>query len=496
MSRRVSVVVPVHELGPWLTGLVHSLDAQTLPVDAFETVFVVPDLSGPVAARLRDLADHRPNVRVDAAAIPDGGGTWTVHLGESPAEHEPRLFPEALQRLADFGDQHDCGVVLGRATYGTGLVADDFLRSDRVLDGPIPITESTRALRLRRSDGVANDKVGLVGSYPCVRLATAPAGGGAGPPSVDERRAEWVAGRVVITVEGAADTAVGDATVALAVRHMRTGAEFWLPTRDAVVADGRFRAVADIDVRTAAAGAALDDGPWQLLVGLHADGWGQLQRAPVPPTPLPPGIVDGRPVVPFTAARGIVLDVGATRTPLLSKLRAEGATVAESAQGTRLTLPLEDLAVTGQVRLRGRLLLGKFPLPAEVIGEGGHARLECLLSGLPGTSRLFMKFGNAPAAPTGLTLTISPVGTMTVAPTPRRRPVATPPARKPAPTAAERARMAAARRRRRLARSPVSRLRRKVPPWLEPAVQLVARSRTAKRVYGRAVRRTAPEPKR
>jgi hypothetical protein len=507
MSCKITVIARVGEAGTWLARLVNSLDAQDLPYDEFEAVFLVPDVGSGVGQRLAGLSGRRPNVRVAAMAPAAAGlaqeisGEWVLDLGPGLSASQPVLFPQALSRLVGFAAQHGCQAVLGRAVTRTGNVVEDIFVTDRPrLDGgEIPLGGPGQAVVLRRDlamapgPGAAADParslagvghVGVLAAYPSLLITPPRHAAAGGSVRVEKSAVQWRRGRLVVTVTGSAqDTSAGE--MLFGIRHKGSGLEYWLPGSTTTCAGGVLAGTAEIDVRTAALGSPLGEGVWTVAVGVHQAGTRRYVFAPVTPAPGPPagGVVDGVLVAPTAVGAQFALDVGATRSRIVPRLSPADVDIAESARGTLLTARLDGLAVDGDSRTPGSLHLGRFPLPACLVAQDGRARIECFVSGLAGTSALSAQFGRGKPEAVGLDLVISPTGVMTVVPAPD------PPAGGPATApggAPPPARAAGA--------SAVVRLRRGVPAPIEPAVRLLARNKVAARVYralttGRAARR-------
>ena len=114
----VSVIVPTYNSGDGLNRLVASVDAQTLPADRFEVVFVDDGSTDDTHDRLLKIAAERPNVSVHR--IPNSGwpsrprnvgtrearGDYVLYM-----DHDDELFPEALERVAAFTREHRPDVV-------------------------------------------------------------------------------------------------------------------------------------------------------------------------------------------------------------------------------------------------------------------------------------------------------------------------------------------------------------------------------------------------
>ncbi|HEY9292794.1 MAG TPA: glycosyltransferase [Microlunatus sp.] len=120
----VSVVVPVIDLGAHLKTLVRSLDTQDLPYDRYRVIFVDLGSSDGTQDRLADVAAHRPNVDVLAAA--DQKAAWNTALEHVDTEYTvllsagDRLHPWGLTALLNRADEA-FDVVLGRSA-GTGPI--------------------------------------------------------------------------------------------------------------------------------------------------------------------------------------------------------------------------------------------------------------------------------------------------------------------------------------------------------------------------------------
>ncbi|MEP7091588.1 MAG: glycosyltransferase family 2 protein [Nocardioidaceae bacterium] len=118
MSVQVSVVVPTFNSPPELDGLVASIDAQSLPWDAFEAVFVDDGSTDATYARLQEFARTRPYVRIHRIESSGWSGRprnvgIRAATGEFVffADHDDYLFPEALERMYAFATAHELDVV-------------------------------------------------------------------------------------------------------------------------------------------------------------------------------------------------------------------------------------------------------------------------------------------------------------------------------------------------------------------------------------------------
>ena len=115
----------------------------------------------------------------------------------------------------------------------------------------------------------------------------------------------------------------------------------------------------------------------------------------------------------------------AQTSPVITKLSVSDIVIEETVAGTLMTAMLSGLCVEGASRTPGFLWLDSLRLRAVLVVDGGQAKVTCVLSGLAGTSALSMQFGSSKPVATGLSLEISPVGHMSVVPTPRPSTAAT-----------------------------------------------------------------------
>jgi hypothetical protein len=482
MTGTITVLIRAAEEGAWLNRLVTSLDAQDLPYDRFDVAFLVSEPSG-LRSRLTELSGRRPNVRVvqQVSEALDHGSEWFLDIGSNLAAKNPYLYPQALSGLVEFGTRHACQAVLGRVVIAAAGAIDARLLGDnpRLEPDQIQAAAAGAVAAVRRElvstdDGSwASDRaetVGVRGEQPFLLVRKS-----AGAPTdssirVETSSAEWDKGMLVVRAAGSGHDLTAD-TVLFGL-HQLGGIEYVLPTTTTECASGRFSGSSAIDLTS----AALDHGPltpgvWKIVVGTHAGPSSRFTYAAVPSPTVGPGLVEGT-LVAIAAGRDLAIDIGATRQGIVPPVTPPDVTIAESSAGTLMTVSLPGLHAYGDSRTSGHVHLDGFGLPAHLIVDSTVPRVECFVSGLAGTSSISTRFGAADPHPTGLDLTISPVGTMTVA----RRPKPTPPAARTSPAASEAptsARNA----------SPVRALRHNVPPMLEPAVERLARNRAAARVY-------------
>jgi hypothetical protein len=481
MPCALTVIVRVERSGRWLTRLIASLDAQSLSDGAFEVIVEPAELGTDIARRMDDLAAHRPNLHVAApgGAADKASGDWVLDLGSDLHLRKPELPPHALERVVAFGAEHGLDVIVGRTADRTAELTPDLFAVERPelaagadLDGP-------GVAAARRRTPAAMPRAGALGGYPVLVVEALEAPVDASTIRIDTSAGQWSDGLLVVSVEGELTNPPSDAEIVFSVFDRTDGSEYWVPGRSSDIDGTRFRASGALDVRTAAFGQPLPNGSWQLRAGLHGSSSGWARRTAVTATSVPPGIVDGVLVVPVAVDGALTLDVGARRNSPVGRLDASDVSIVDSAKGTEFNAWLPTVAVAGESRTPGFVVLDSLKVPGMLIAEAGRARVQTWVSGLAGTVSIQTEFGAAAAAPTGLSLEITPIGTMSVVPTPE-------PAAKPAPPKA----IAPARTPTRQAPPPaLARLRQKVPQGMQPVVKALSRNKTARRLYGRFVRR-------
>lgn len=500
MSRSVSVVVYADRPAQELSATLASLDAQSMP--AAEIQVILATGSGDLARRLDRYAQHRPNVVVHhndgppeaskhgASAL--AAGTWTLVLGPGVMERRARVLPEALERLTRFAAEHDLDRLTGRVAYRNpagildGLFTDDAVWSGDAPDRPEPfVLYRTAVLTDPRRH---TRRGGVLAGYPTLYLD--PHRSNTPPITRSGVGAHWVDGRLRVEVtlrsEAAAlaDRRLQDQQLRFAVHHPATGLDFWLPT-DAPSAEDREADVrvarTELDPRRAALGEPLPDGIWELWISvIGTDHTGCRLR--IPAATASAAVLDGMLVATARHGDGLAIDVGTTRYPAVGALPADGADVAESRRGSLATLTVPDLHVVGESRIRGRLVRGGESAPAILVCAPDGARIESFLSGIAGTEALAVAFGAARPAETGLSLRIEPSGSMAIIPTPvspRHRPA---PAPDPVP-APERSR-----HRPKPPPTVLTRLRHRIPGFLEPAAKRLSHNPAARAFYRRVNR--------
>src|SRR5690242_15650118 len=88
--------------GTDLPRLVSGIDAQSLPYDAFDVVFLLDEAGHVDRDRLEALAARRPNIQVvvGATELADlGSGEWLVYLPPDLLGRAVQLRPRALELL-------------------------------------------------------------------------------------------------------------------------------------------------------------------------------------------------------------------------------------------------------------------------------------------------------------------------------------------------------------------------------------------------------------
>ncbi|MFJ9539578.1 glycosyltransferase family 2 protein [Streptomyces sp. NPDC101225] len=148
MPVKVSVIVPVHDPGPYIEDCIASLLRQSLPSDAYEVIFVDDGSTDGTSARLDALAADEPRVKV----IHQENSGWSgkprnVGIAAAQGEfvmfvdHDDRLGDEALERMYGYGVANGADVVVGKMAGQGRQVPVELFRRNRprasVEDAPL-----------------------------------------------------------------------------------------------------------------------------------------------------------------------------------------------------------------------------------------------------------------------------------------------------------------------------------------------------------------------
>ena len=115
---RVSVIIAAYSPGDAVNRVIDSLDAQTLPQNEFEVIFVDDGSPDDTFDRLNRIASTRPNMQVHT--IPNSG--WpsrprNVGIGYAKGEylffmdHDDSLYPDGLRRAYEYAHENDADVL-------------------------------------------------------------------------------------------------------------------------------------------------------------------------------------------------------------------------------------------------------------------------------------------------------------------------------------------------------------------------------------------------
>ena len=231
--------------------------------------------------------------------------------------------------------------------------------------------------------------------------------------------AAWSAGGLGLSF----DLEQPEAEVQVAVFRTDNGTEWVVPEVHLDSSDdGQLRISCQIHPDVLAGGSALGNGAWRPALLLNTPEGSRRIRVPYPAGAGCVGFSGDR-VVAVTSERGqLILDVGATRTPVVARLDPTRVTIVENARGSELSAPVPDLHLPADTELTGKLRIGDLPVPAVVRGSGSEVTLTAFLSGLAGSYPLATKFSRAQFAPAGVTLEVDGGGGMSVRRAPRPAP--------------------------------------------------------------------------
>ncbi|MGW5669613.1 glycosyltransferase family 2 protein [Micromonospora sp. NPDC003776] len=134
----MSVVVPAHNCGPHLDGLVTSLERQSLPPGEFEVIFVDDGSTDDTPRRLDELAATHPHIHV----VHQENSGWPSrprNVGVERARGEYVFFAddddwfadEALERLHACARTYDADIVVGKMAGHRRSVPRELFRKNR-----------------------------------------------------------------------------------------------------------------------------------------------------------------------------------------------------------------------------------------------------------------------------------------------------------------------------------------------------------------------------
>lgn len=123
MPPKVSIVVPTYAPGDKLARVVASLDAQTLPADQFEVIFVDDGSPDDTWQRLEEIKRTRANVRITRIEN-SGWPSRPRNVGLEMAtgdyvlfmDHDDELYPRALEAGSAMAERTGCDVLNGKET--------------------------------------------------------------------------------------------------------------------------------------------------------------------------------------------------------------------------------------------------------------------------------------------------------------------------------------------------------------------------------------------
>ena len=201
---KVSVVVPVHDIGQRIVRLLDSLQAQTIGADDLEVVLVDDGSTDDTVSVLRAEAAWRPHhvvLSIPASGWP--GRPRNVGLDHAQgdyvffADHDDELFPDALRRLHSMAVEDAADVVYGkvvrvgartpywplarRDVHGADVVDDHLLESRSthklylrafLVEHDVRFLEGRVSLEDHHFMGQVlsqSPRVSVLASYPCYR---------------------------------------------------------------------------------------------------------------------------------------------------------------------------------------------------------------------------------------------------------------------------------------------------------------------------------------
>jgi hypothetical protein len=123
MPLKVSVVVPTYAPGDRINGLVRSLEAQTLPTDEWEVIFVDDGSPDDTWSRLQAIRDRHANVRIERienSGWPSRPRNVGLELAQGEyvlfMDHDDELYPRALEAGYAMAARTGADVLNGKET--------------------------------------------------------------------------------------------------------------------------------------------------------------------------------------------------------------------------------------------------------------------------------------------------------------------------------------------------------------------------------------------
>ncbi|WP_203883897.1 glycosyltransferase family 2 protein [Planotetraspora kaengkrachanensis] len=139
MPIKVSVVIPVYNPGEYIEDCIASLLRQSLPDDEYEAIFVDDGSTDETPARLDRLAAEHPHMHVIHHQEGSGWSGKPRNTGIAAAkgefiqfvDNDDWLGDEALERMYDYGVEHDADVIVGKMAGKGRPVPLELFRENR-----------------------------------------------------------------------------------------------------------------------------------------------------------------------------------------------------------------------------------------------------------------------------------------------------------------------------------------------------------------------------
>jgi glycosyltransferase involved in cell wall biosynthesis len=161
MATRISVIVAVYNPGPHFDDLIESFLRQSMPATDFEVLLCDDGSDQETQARLDAVAaahSHLKVLKLEHSGWPGSPRNAGIDAAAGKyvffADHDDSFGDEALQRLADYADQNDSDVVVGRLTgVGRSLPRGMFRRNiPNAVLGQDPLLEILTPHKLFRTE--------------------------------------------------------------------------------------------------------------------------------------------------------------------------------------------------------------------------------------------------------------------------------------------------------------------------------------------------------